>query len=128
MVVQRSVNVPLSWLQTMPRRRLRVGVNLLWLVPGRVGGSEDYAIGLVRALRQTDELDLVVFCQPPLVDVYPELGDAGVIVPGPAGGQFRGLRLLWENTWLTTRSTATTSTWCTTRAAPSRRCARDDPS
>jgi len=33
--------------------RLRVGVNLLWLLPGAAGGAERYAVRLLRAL--TDE-------------------------------------------------------------------------
>ena len=32
-------------------RRARVGVNLLWLVPGVVGGSEEYTVRLLEALR-----------------------------------------------------------------------------
>ena len=31
-------------------RPLRVGVNLLWLVPGVVGGSEEYTTRLLRGL------------------------------------------------------------------------------
>ena len=34
---------------------IRVGVNLLWLAPGEVGGSEDYCIGLLRALAAQPE-------------------------------------------------------------------------
>ena len=30
----------------------RVGVNLLWLVPGEVGGSETWATGLLRHLAE----------------------------------------------------------------------------
>lgn len=89
-----------------PRRSLaplyvpRVGVNLLWLVPGDVGGSEDYAIGLLRELARSDQIDLTVFCQPELAESYPELDAAGVLVPGPGLGERRGLRLFWENSWL----------------------------
>ena len=38
---------------TGDRPSLRVGVNLLWLLPGVVGGSEDYAVGLLTALADT---------------------------------------------------------------------------
>lgn len=82
------------------RRRPRVGINLLWLVPGDVGGSEDYAVGLVRELTRSDHIGLKVFCQPELADAYPELASAGVLVPGPGLGERRGLRLFWENSWL----------------------------
>lgn len=78
----------------------RVGANLLWLVPGDVGGSEDYAVGLVRELARSGQVDLTVFCQPELADAYPDLDAAGVLVPGPGLGEKRGLRLFWENSWL----------------------------
>lgn len=78
----------------------RVGVNLLWLVPGDVGGSEDYAVGLVRELVGSEQVELTVFCQPELADAYPDLGASGALVPGPGLGERRGLRLFWENSWL----------------------------
>ena len=75
-------------------------MNLLWLVPGDVGGSEDYAVGLVRELVRSGQVELTVFCQPELSDAYPDLEAAGVLVPGPGLGERRGLRLFWENSWL----------------------------
>lgn len=83
-----------------PSRRLRVGINLLWLVPGDVGGSEDYAIALLRELANSDEVDLVVFCQPSLRRAYPELDAVASVVLSPGSGRARSLRLMWENTWL----------------------------
>ena len=38
--------------------RVRVGVNLLWLVPGVVGGSEEYTVRLLAALRDLDPDDV----------------------------------------------------------------------
>ena len=35
-----------------------IGVNLLWLEPGVVGGSEEYTLSLLRALYDIDPLDL----------------------------------------------------------------------
>lgn len=81
-------------------RRLTVGLNLLWLVPGDVGGTEDYAITFVRQLADVAGLDLVAFCQPSLVDAYPELEDWATVVVTPRCGRARGLRLVYENTWL----------------------------
>ena len=44
--------------------RLRVGVNLLWLLPGAAGGAGRYAVRLLRAL--TDEasgdVDVTILC------------------------------------------------------------------
>jgi glycosyltransferase involved in cell wall biosynthesis len=79
---------------------VRVGLNLLWLVPGDVGGSEDYALSLVRELARADEIDLVVFCQPALHEAYPDLDRNATVVTGPGPGQVRCLRLLSENSWL----------------------------
>jgi glycosyltransferase involved in cell wall biosynthesis len=81
--------------------RLTVGLNLLWLVPGDVGGTEDYAVAFVRELAAArGDVDLVAFCQPSLVDVYPELADWASVSVTPRGGRGRGLRLFYENTWL----------------------------
>ncbi|HEY8544244.1 MAG TPA: glycosyltransferase family 1 protein [Acidimicrobiales bacterium] len=77
-----------------------MGLNLLWLVPGDVGGSEDYAVGLVRELVRAGDVDVTVFCQPELADAYPDLAATGALVPGPGFGERRSLRLFWENSWL----------------------------
>lgn len=69
-------------------------------MPGDVGGSEDYSVGLVRELARSDEIGLKVFCHPELADAYPDLASTGVLVPGPGLGERRGLRLFWENSWL----------------------------
>lgn len=79
---------------------MRVGINLLWLVPGDVGGSEDYAVGLVRELSEVEELDLVVFCQAALPAAHPDLAASTELVVGPSRGNVRCLRLLWEASWL----------------------------
>jgi len=88
----------------MTTARVRVGVNLLWLVPGVVGGSEDYALSLVRELARSDEVDLVVFCQPALREAYPDLDDLATVIAGPGRGQVRWVRLFWENSWLPYRA------------------------
>lgn len=79
---------------------MRVGINLLWLVPGDVGGSEDYAVGLVRELAEVEGLDLVVFCQAGLPAAHPDLAAVTELVVGPSRGNVRCLRLLWEAAWL----------------------------
>jgi glycosyltransferase involved in cell wall biosynthesis len=49
---------------TAPRLRLtRIGLNVLYLVPGRVGGVEIYARELIRALAlEASDTEFVVFC------------------------------------------------------------------
>lgn len=79
---------------------LRVGVNLLWLVPGEVGGTEEYALALLRALALADGIELVVFCQPTLRQAHPGLAEVATLVPSPGNERRRSVRLLWENSWL----------------------------
>ncbi|SDB43567.1 Glycosyltransferase involved in cell wall bisynthesis [Desulfonatronum thiosulfatophilum] len=46
----------------MTRRPIRIGLNLLYLLPGIVGGTETYASGLLRGLAEVDDqLEYVVF-------------------------------------------------------------------
>ena len=82
---------------------MRVGVNLLWLVPGDVGGSETWATGLLRAVvdqRRRPGAEVVVFATPALLAAHPWL-DAFEVVRAPAGvGPSRPLRVVAESTWL----------------------------
>ena len=59
----------------MRERRIRVGVNLLWLVPGVVGGSEEYVTRLLRALADLDppDLDVQLFGLDELAVAHPDL-------------------------------------------------------
>lgn len=82
---------------------VRVGINLLWLVPGDVGGSETWATGLLRYLaepRHRPGVDVVVFAAPALLAAHPWL-DAYEVVRAPARiGPSRALRVAAESTWL----------------------------
>jgi alpha-1,3-rhamnosyl/mannosyltransferase len=82
--------------------RLRVGVNLLWLVPGVVGGSEEYTTRLLAGLadRPPDDLDLTLFALRPFTGAYPELARAFSTVVCPLDGDQKGLRVAAEATWL----------------------------
>lgn len=58
---------------------VRVAVNLLWLVPGVVGGTEGYAVRLLRALAERraegidDGVDVVLAALPAFGEAYPDL-------------------------------------------------------
>jgi alpha-1,3-rhamnosyl/mannosyltransferase len=82
---------------------MRVGINLLWLVPGEVGGSETWATGLLRAVadpRRRPGVDVVVFATPALLAAHPWL-DAFEVVRAPSRiGPSRPLRVAAESTWL----------------------------
>ena len=92
---------------------LRVGVNLLWLVPGVVGGTEDYTVGLLNALIDTPghhdlvagdpPVEVVLFVNRRFADVYPELCEAFATVVAPFDGTSRGWRVLGESSWLATQ-------------------------
>ncbi len=83
-----------------------VGVNLTWLDPGVVGGSEEYTIRLLRAVSDLDprEFRLRLYGRRALFRRYPDLIDRyGVaVMPGHAYG--KGWRIVLENSWLATAS------------------------
>jgi glycosyltransferase involved in cell wall biosynthesis len=84
-------------------RPRRVGVNLLYLVPGEVGGSEVYARELLSALHALEpELELVVYCAPEAAAGF----EAVAVTVRPARGRSRNkpLRAGLEQTWLPWRA------------------------
>jgi len=82
--------------------RLHVGVNLLWLVPGVVGGSEEYTTRLLTARLEhpPGDIDLTLFVLRPFVDSYPELVAAYPTVVCPISGSSKAIRIAAEATWL----------------------------
>lgn len=81
---------------------LHVGVNLLWLVPGVVGGSEEYTTRLLRALHAAAPPDLRVtlFALAPFVEAHPALADAFPTVAIDLDGRSKPQRVAAEATWL----------------------------
>lgn len=78
-----------------------VGVNLLWLVPGVVGGSEEYTLRLLRGIEpgRSDDLRIRLYGQQGLLDTHPDLGERFEfrVLPNLAAKQ---TRIVAENTWL----------------------------
>jgi len=85
----------------MTPRMSVVGVNLLWLVPGVVGGTEEYTIRLLRAVSALDPDDiwLRLYCQPELLEAYPELERSFEVRTGPPL-RSKAMRFAAENSWL----------------------------
>ncbi|HEV8296658.1 MAG TPA: glycosyltransferase family 1 protein [Acidimicrobiales bacterium] len=85
---------------------LRVGINLLWLVPGVVGGTEEYATRQLEALakHRPPGIAFTVFALAPFADAYPELTTAFDTVTIPLRGRVKPLRVAVENTWLAWQS------------------------
>lgn len=84
------------------RRRKAIGLNLLWLVPGVVGGSEEYTTRLIGALADLapDDLEFTMYVNTRFVREYPELCARFRTVVGPVSGTSKARRVLVENTWL----------------------------
>lgn len=82
--------------------RHRIGANLLWLVPGVVGGSEEYTMRLLTAFaaRQSASLDMTLFVNSRLQDVYPRVLAEFETVVAPVSGAAKVARVLAESTWL----------------------------
>jgi glycosyltransferase involved in cell wall biosynthesis len=85
--------------------RHRVAVNLLWCVPGRVGGSEEYLVRQLLGLRAIGApFDLTAFVPRGFAAAHPELATDMCIVEAPTSGRSRSLRVLVENSWLARRT------------------------
>lgn len=79
----------------------RIGVNLLWMVPDVVGGSEDATVALLHALGDAyPDLDLVLFALPSLADAHPGLTERFETVVAPVSGLSKSRRVLAESRWL----------------------------
>ncbi|MGB3410177.1 MAG: glycosyltransferase family 1 protein [Microthrixaceae bacterium] len=77
-------------------------INLCWLVPGVVGGSEEATTGAIRALLESDQpdLDLRLAVLRPFLDVHPDLAAAIPCDVLPADGGNKVLRVAAEQLWL----------------------------
>ena len=86
--------------------RRRVGVNLLWLVPGEVGGSEEYTVRLLSALADLGsvDVDVILYVNKRFSSAHPEIVSRFTTVVAPVSGSSRVLRVIAESTWLAIRS------------------------
>jgi alpha-1,3-rhamnosyl/mannosyltransferase len=89
-------------------RRALVGVNLLWLVPGVVGGSEEYTTRLLAGIadQPPDGIDVVLFALPAFAETHPDLAAAFPTELAPVDGRHKSLRVAAESTWLARRVAA----------------------
>lgn len=78
-----------------------IGVNLLWLVPGVVGGSEEYTLRLLRGLDRAgdEELSLRLYGQRSLFAAHPDLTARFEVSVCPTAAA-KSLRVAAENSWL----------------------------
>ncbi|HSL75158.1 MAG TPA: glycosyltransferase family 1 protein [Ilumatobacteraceae bacterium] len=86
-------------------RPAAVAVNLLWCVPGDVGGSEQYLVRQLLGLAaQPAEFLPTLYCLPAFVDAHPELAELYPMVAAGITGDERPRRILAEHTWLRRRT------------------------
>ncbi len=80
----------------------RIGVNLLWLVPGVVGGSEEYTTRLLRALAEQapPDLHLTLFALASFAEAHADLVAAYPTVTAQLDGRNKAERVAAEATWL----------------------------
>ncbi|MDG2426908.1 MAG: glycosyltransferase family 1 protein [Acidimicrobiales bacterium] len=83
----------------------RIAVDLLWLVPGDVGGSEEYAIRTLLAFARHGPVDLrpVVHLTSEAAEAHPDLGRSLDLEVCRVNNRRRSHRLLAESTWLAHR-------------------------
>jgi alpha-1,3-rhamnosyl/mannosyltransferase len=87
------------------QRQLVLGVNLAWLVPGVVGGSEEYTVRLLQSVGQylSPTIRLRLFARADLITSYPDLAAGFETVEVPAA-RSKVRRIAIENSWLAARS------------------------
>ena len=83
-------------------RRVHVGVNLLYLKPGRVGGSEEYIWRLLRSLETeaVRDVELTLFVNRRFREAHPDLAAAYPSVVAPIVGDLPPIRIAVESSWL----------------------------
>lgn len=82
---------------------LRVGVNMLWCVPGAVGGSEQYLVRQlegVRSVADRGRLDVSVFATSEFNRMHAAALAGTRLVDGPGDSRRRAVRVVHESTWL----------------------------
>jgi glycosyltransferase involved in cell wall biosynthesis len=85
---------------------MRVGCNLLWLVPGSVGGSETAIVSLLREIgdHQPEDVELSLYVLDAFAGTYPDLVERFPTRPVPLTGRLKPLRVAAENTWLASQA------------------------
>lgn len=84
--------------------RLCVAVNLTWMAPGRVGGSEEYLVRQLSGVSTDAPIEPTIYCQPAFNDAHRMLSSRFEVVPVPLRRDRRASRILAEHTWLAART------------------------
>ncbi len=82
-----------------------VAVNLLWCVPGEVGGSEEYLVRQLVGLSAASRgLEPTLYCLNSFQRAHPELASLYPMVSPKIDGSDRKRRIVAEHTWLALRT------------------------
>jgi glycosyltransferase involved in cell wall biosynthesis len=81
---------------------MKVGCNLLWLVPGMVGGTETATVSLLRQIAADgpDDVELSLYALDAFGQTYPDVVRAFPSHLARLTGRLRPLRVAAENSWL----------------------------
>jgi glycosyltransferase involved in cell wall biosynthesis len=91
--------------QPSQRSSVEVAVNLLWCVPGDVGGSEQYLVRQLLGLAsQPTPFMPTLYCLEAFADSHAELEALYPLVAAPISGASRPRRIVAEHTWLHRRT------------------------
>lgn len=84
---------------------IKVGINLLWMIPGVVGGSETYTTRLLHGLSERDsDVEYTLFALPQFEAAHKELASQFEVSYAPLTGQWKSFRVAGENSWLARQS------------------------
>lgn len=78
---------------------MRIGVNLMFLVPGEVGGSEPLLTNLVREIAKSEH-EVVVFSVKGFKEAFPDIAESTQVVQVPWSSGAQGFRIAAEHSWL----------------------------
>jgi glycosyltransferase involved in cell wall biosynthesis len=76
-----------------------VAVNLTWMTPGRVGGSEEYLTRQLCGISPS-EFDLDIYCDRRFAECHPGLAERFRTTAMPSVGDRRAMRIALEHSWL----------------------------
>jgi glycosyltransferase involved in cell wall biosynthesis len=76
---------------------LKIGINALYLIPGKVGGSETYIRNLIQSMWKIDKQnEYVVFINKESVGIFEQLAPGFTVMVCSIAAGHRPLRILWE--------------------------------
>ncbi|MHB1090354.1 MAG: glycosyltransferase family 4 protein [Ilumatobacteraceae bacterium] len=85
-------------------RLTSVAVNMLWCVPGEVGGSEEYLLRQLSGLAAIQApYDVTVYVPQGFCTAHPDVASMYRVIEAPSTCHRREVRILLEHTWLARR-------------------------